>query len=101
MKNLIYLLLLSMAITSCKKEQARQVNQYTIEQFYANTRFEGGTFSADETRLLVGSDETGIFNLYEITIADGAKKQLTTSTVESYYPIVFVPGMPAPIYRAD
>ena len=101
MKNLIYLLLLSMTIPSCKKEEARQVNQYTIEQFYTNTRFEGGTFSADETRLLVGSDETGIFNLYEITLADGAKKQLTTSTVESYYPVDYVPGMSALIYSAD
>src|SRR5688572_1782716 len=68
MKNLIYLFLFSLTIPSCKKEEARQVNQYTIEQFYANTRFGGGTFSADETKLLINSDESGIYNLYEINL---------------------------------
>jgi dipeptidyl aminopeptidase/acylaminoacyl peptidase len=101
MKNLLYLSLFSMTFVSCKKEEARQVNQYSIEQFYANTRFEGGTFSADETRLLLGSNETGIFNLYEINIEDGTKKQVTNSTIESYYPIDYVPGMPALLYQAD
>lgn len=101
MKNLFYLTLLVMTLPSCNKEDARQVNQYTIEQFYANTRYSGGNFSADETRLLINSDETGIFNLYEINLADGTKKQLTNSTVESYYAIDYVPGMAALIYSAD
>jgi dipeptidyl aminopeptidase/acylaminoacyl peptidase len=101
MKNLLYLFLVIMTLPSCKTEEPRKVAQYTIEQFYANTRFEGGTFSPDETRLLIGSDETGIFNLYEINLAEGTKKQLTNSTLESCYPIDYVPGMPALLYRAD
>ncbi len=101
MKNLVYLSLLAMTLPSCKTEEPRKVAQYSIEQFYANTRFDGGTFSPDETRMLIGSDETGIFNLYEINLADGTKKQLTTSTVESYYPVDYVPGMTAILYNAD
>ena len=101
MKNLFYLSLLAMTLPSCKTEEPRQVAQYSIEQFYANTRYDGGTFSPDETRLLIGSDETGIVNLYEINLADGTKKQLTTSTVESYYPIDYVPGTNALLYNAD
>ena len=46
-----------------------QVDNYSIEQFYENTRIYGGSFSADESKLLVSSDETGIFNVYEIDIA--------------------------------
>ncbi len=42
---------------------------YSIEQFYNNTRIGGGAFSEDETKLLVNSDESGIFNLYEIKIS--------------------------------
>lgn len=101
MKNLVYLSMLAMTLPSCKTEEPRKVAQYTIEQFYANTRFQGGLFSSDETRMLIGSDETGIFNLYEINLADGTKKQLTNSTVESYYPIDYVPGMQAILYSAD
>ena len=103
MKNLLILLPLLMILPSCKKEEARarQVNQYTIEQFYANTRFSGGSFSPDETKLLINSDESGIYNLYEINIADGTKKQLTHSTVESLFSVDYIPGMSGILYNAD
>ena len=90
-----------MAITSCKQEEVRQVKQYSIEQFYANTRYSGGAFSPDDTKLLINSDESGIFNLYEITIADGSKKALTQSTVESLYNVDYVPGTTSILYSAD
>jgi Tol biopolymer transport system component len=101
MKNLLYLPLMLLALASCKKEDARQIAQYSIEQFYANTRFSGGNFSPDETRLLINSDESGIFNLYEITIADGTRRQLTTSAIESFYATDYVPGFPGILYAAD
>jgi len=101
MKNLIYLLLLAMTLPSCKKEEARQTKLYTIEQFYANTRFGGGTFSGDETRLLINSDTSGIFNLYEISLNDGIQKQMTNSTVESFFSIDYVPGSKAVLYSAN
>lgn len=50
---------------------------------------------------MIGSDETDIVNLYEINLADGSKKQLTNSTVESFYPIDYVPGTVAILYNAD
>lgn len=102
MKNLFYLLFITAAFVSCKNEpEDRVVNQYTIEQFYKNTRFSGGAFSSDETKLLINSDESGIFNLYELSIADGSKKQLTQSTIESFYSIDYVPGTDALLYSAD
>lgn len=102
MKNLLFLSLLTLPFLSCKKhEEVRQVNQYSIEQFYANTRYNGGSFSSDESKLLVNSDETGIFNVYEITLPDGNKKQLTNSAVESFFGIDYVPGFPGLLYAAD
>src|SRR6187551_813630 len=102
MKNLLFLLTTLSILTSCKEEkEARQPVQYSIEQFYANTRFSGGNFSDDETKLLINSDESGIFNLYEINVADGSKKQLTNSSVESFYGIDYVPGFPGLLYSAD
>lgn len=68
---------------ACKQEKpaapAREVKQYTIEQFYKTSAIGAGVFSPDEQKLLVHSNESGIYNLYEISIADGSKKHLTSS----------------------
>jgi dipeptidyl aminopeptidase/acylaminoacyl peptidase len=77
------------------------VPKYTIEQFYANERIGGGAFSPDESKLLISSNRTGIFNLFEISIADSAKRQLTTSAVESYFAVDYVPVTGEILYTAD
>ena len=104
MKQLSFLIFCLLVLSfSCKQEQepAHDLKQYSIEQFYQNTRVGGGAFSPDETKLLIHSDETGIFNLYEINIADGTKRQLTHSTVESYFAVDYVPGTGQVIFTAD
>ncbi|MFT5571052.1 MAG: dipeptidyl aminopeptidase/acylaminoacyl peptidase, partial [Cyclobacteriaceae bacterium] len=68
-----------------------KVTKYTIEQFYENTNIGGGSFSPDESKLLISSNETGIYNAFEIDIASGAKTQLTSSTEESYYAQSYFP----------
>lgn len=92
-------------LASCSKqasETARtDVPKYTIEQFYKNKQISGGQFSPDETRLLVSGNESGIYNLYEITIADAAQRQITNSTVESFFGIDYVPGTDKILYTAD
>ena len=39
----------------------------------------------DESKLLINSNESGIYNAYEIDIESGEKKALTNSTEESYF----------------
>jgi hypothetical protein len=46
----------------------RPVKQYTMEQFLDTTAIQGGSFSADESRLLFSSNKTGIWNAYTIPI---------------------------------
>lgn len=94
------IIFLTVLFVSCTQEQ-RPPKQYSIEDFYKNTRFFGGSFSPDETRLLLSSDESGIFNVYEITIADGSKKQITHSDTESIFAVDYVPGTNDIIYSAD
>src|SRR5688572_8446417 len=105
MKSFSLLFICILFLASCKKaekiSEPRQVNQYSIEQFYANTRFSGGFFSPDESKLLVNSDESGIFNLYEINIADGTRKPVTNSTTESFYAVDYVPGTDLLVYSAN
>jgi dipeptidyl aminopeptidase/acylaminoacyl peptidase len=104
MKKTILLFLL-LPFLACKQEKtaapAKTVKQYSIEQFYKTKSTGGGVFSPDEQRLLVHTNESGIFNLYEINLADGTKKQLTNSTVESFFAVDYVPGTADALYFAD
>ena len=86
-------------ITSCNQNYVRK--KYSIDQFYQNNRIGGGAFSDDETKLLVSSDESGIFNVYEIDIASGEKKQKTFSEKESFFAIDYLPATNHILYSAD
>jgi dipeptidyl aminopeptidase/acylaminoacyl peptidase len=105
MKKLLILWLSAGLFFACqpnnKTAPAREPQQYSIEQFYKTKATGAGIFSPDEQKLLVHSNESGIFNLYEINIADGAKKALTNSSVESYFAIDYVPGSGEVLYAAD
>lgn len=96
----VLLLFLLIGFTGVSQDTT-SVEKYTIEQFYGNTRVSGGEFSNDETKLLISSDESGIFNVYEIDIEDGSKKQITQSKEDSYFAEDYVPGTGEIIYSAD
>ncbi|MCC8359082.1 S9 family peptidase [Salinimicrobium sediminilitoris] len=100
MKNSLFLLLL-MSFPVWSQQDTTSVEEYSIEQFYENTRIGGGEFSEDEKRLLMSSDESGIFNVYEINISDGSKKQITNSKDDSFFAIDYVPGTGDILYSAD
>lgn len=100
MKTTVYLLLLLLA-AGCSEQQQEPVEQYTIEQFYGNTRVGGGYFSPDETKLLISSDESGIFNVYEIDLETGDRIQVTHSTEDSYFAVGYVPSTGEILYSAD
>ena len=81
--------------------QSDDFKQYTIEQFLKTTSYNGSSFSPDNTKILISSDETGVFNAYSVNVADGTKKQLTQSTVDSVYGIDYFPGDERFLYTAD
>ena len=67
------------------------VPQYTIEDFLGTTELLGASFSPDKRKILVSSNQTGVFNAYAIPVDGGAPVQLTRSTddairVHSYFP---------------
>jgi dipeptidyl aminopeptidase/acylaminoacyl peptidase len=106
MKNLVFVLIsLTFLFAACKQEKPaappKDVKQYTIEQFYKNKQIGGGAWSSDESKLLVHGNETGIYNLYEINVADGSQRQVTNSTVESFFVVDYVPGTAQILYSAD
>ncbi|MEP6673501.1 MAG: prolyl oligopeptidase family serine peptidase [Ferruginibacter sp.] len=79
----------------------KSVKQYSIAQLYKTKNIGGGLFNKDESRILVQNNETGIYNLYEINLADTSMKQLTNSTKESFFAVDYVAGTDQTIYSAD
>ena len=98
-KPFFWFIIFFLFVLSCQKPYTP--TKYSIEQFYENNRIGGGAFSYDETKLLVSSDESGIFNVYEIDIASGAKTQKTFSEKESFFAIDYLPGSNQILYSAD
>ncbi len=92
-----------MFAASCNNEpEARkEVKQYSAEQLFNNTSIGGGAFSTDESRILVHANTTGIFNQYEISIADTSLMPLTKSAKESFFAVDYLPGTHKYIYTAD
>ena len=80
---------------------AQEFKEYSIEQFLETTSFSGASFSPDQTKLLVSSDETGISNVYSIDVKSGEMTQLTESTVDSYSSLGYFPQDERFLYTAD
>ena len=76
-------------------ESPRQVRQYTIDQLLSITSYIGppnaampmggytNSFSPDGRKILVSSNQTGVFNVYALPVDGGAPVQLTDSKVNA------------------
>ncbi len=101
-KFLVYASLALFVLASCStKEKARMPKQFTIEQLYNNLSIGAAGFNADETKILVDNNSTGIYNVYELNISDTSSKPLTHSKTDSYFAVDFLPGSNKFIYSAD
>jgi dipeptidyl aminopeptidase/acylaminoacyl peptidase len=108
---LLAVLALAAACSSGEKEAApmaeagqEPVSRYDAEAFFATTTYalaSGYAWSQDDGRLLVSSDQSGIFNAVALTAADGAKQALTTSTTDSVFAVSWFPDDARVLYTAD
>ncbi|MBK7712397.1 MAG: S9 family peptidase [Bacteroidales bacterium] len=103
LRQLLELSLLIFVLGSCtqRSEKARIPKQYSIEQLYENLSVYGSGFNADETKLLIGSNSSGIYNVYELNISDTLTKPLTSSTKESFFAVNYLPKSSKFLYSAD
>ncbi len=102
MKNIAFLLVLAV-LAGCapKKETPREIKSYTIEQFYKNTSIGGGSFSPDESKLLLTSNESGIYNIYEYPIDGSEPKQVTNFEDRSVFAIGYFPNDERFLFSSD
>jgi dipeptidyl aminopeptidase/acylaminoacyl peptidase len=102
-KTFSVILLLCMIVTSCSVLQTEEkpTKQYSIAQFMDIVQIAGGAFSPDESKILISSKETGIFNAYEIDLKTGVQKQLTTSTDNSIFGQSYFPTDDRVVFTSD
>ncbi len=81
--------------------EVREVQRYSIEQFYDTESVRGASFSADESKILYTSDKSGVFNAYTVPVAGGATTQLTDSEDTTYSVSFFPHGERVLLMRDD
>ncbi|HEY4596974.1 MAG TPA: S9 family peptidase [Thermoanaerobaculia bacterium] len=79
----------------------RQVRQYTIDQFLANTAYGGASFSPDGRKILLSSNQTGVFNAFALPLDGGKPVQLTDSKVSAIQAIGYFPHDERFLYTSD
>lgn len=107
MKHLI-LIGLVLFFVSCKEDTTKkeplaqkEIKQYTIEQFMDNESVRGGSFSHDNSKLLISSNKTGIYNAYTVAATGGDYQPITASDSISYFATTFFPNDDRMLLSAD
>ena len=79
--------------------------KYAAEAFYKTTDYllatPDGAYSPDGSRLLITSNATGIFNVYELDLASGSQTALTNSSTNAAYAVSYFPDGMRFLYTAD
>ncbi|MCA6074705.1 S9 family peptidase [Fulvivirga sedimenti] len=105
MKSHIYFFLLFGLLFSCSKtensEKAADIPLYTIEQFMDVESINGSSFSPDESKILINSNKSGVFNAYEISIETGEITQVTSSEDNAIFGQSYFPEDDRIIYSSD
>jgi dipeptidyl aminopeptidase/acylaminoacyl peptidase len=107
MKHLI-LVFSILLIVGCKDKETKKkddtavnVQQYSIEQFMDNEAVGGGSFSTDNSKLLISSNRTGIYNVYTVSTNGGDYTPITASDSTSYFATSFFPNDDRMLLSAD
>ena len=81
--------------------EAPDIPSYSAEAFYDTEQVFGASFSADETRILMTSDRTGVMNVYSQPVSGGTAETLTSSTTDANLGIAFFPNDDRILFTAD
>ena len=75
--------------------------KYSIEEFLGTTNHWGASFSPSAEKILVSSDESGIYNAYAIQTDGSGTVQLTQSEENSIFAISYFPEDERFLYTSD
>jgi dipeptidyl aminopeptidase/acylaminoacyl peptidase len=105
MKKISLAAALLFLVLSCgdkeKEPDTREIGTYTIAQFMDNEAVFGSGFSPDNSKVLVTSNRSGIYNMYTLPSEGGEMTPLTASDSSSVYSISYFPNDERILFRMD
>src|SRR5436305_4314502 len=72
-------------------QDSRAVPEYDARTFYDTISYFGASFSADEKRLVLTSDASGVFNAYSVPVEGGDLVRLTDSKTSAIFAVGYFP----------
>jgi dipeptidyl aminopeptidase/acylaminoacyl peptidase len=104
MKQFSLVIAVLLLLFSCGKKETkteREIGQYSIAQFMDTEAVFGSGFSPDNSKVLVTSNRSGIYNMYTLPATGGDMTPLTTSDSSSVYSISYFPNDERILFRMD
>ncbi|WKV10568.1 TolB family protein [Marivirga harenae] len=98
---LLCIFLLACSSQKVTEKEEDKLTHYTIEEFYNNINYSGGYFSHDESKLLVSSNATGIYNLYALHTDGSRIDTLSNNEDESWFAESYFPNDDRILFSAD
>ena len=86
------------------KVASNAIPKYDAKTFFLTTSFGlagQSAFSKNAESLLISSDESGVFNAYQLDLSTGKRQQITRSTTDATYAVSFFPDGERILYTAD
>lgn len=103
--NILIVILVTTLLSSCSEQADTgmvvkevvtvEIPKYSAEAFFATTSYGlagGKAFSPDNSKLLIHSDESGIFNVYALPVDGGDAVALTQSDSDAMFAISWFPN---------
>jgi Tol biopolymer transport system component len=90
-----------LAVAACTGDAVREVQQYSVADFYKNDDYVAAGFSPDRRRLLVSSNRSGVYNAYALPLDSGALEPLTQSTTNTIIAVSYFPHDERILYTSD
>jgi dipeptidyl aminopeptidase/acylaminoacyl peptidase len=75
--------------------------RYSVADLYRNTEYAGASFSPSSDRILVSSNQSGVYNVYAIPAAGGEPEPLTRSTDNAIFAVSYFPADDRVLYSSD
>ncbi|WP_340063188.1 S9 family peptidase [Ascidiimonas aurantiaca] len=107
-KTLVFVTVLSLLYgckngtkTDEKTALVENLKTYTIEQMMDNEAIGGGSFAPDNSKLLISSNRSGIYNMYIIPVSGGEPIPVTASDSSSVFAISYFPNDERMLFRMD
>ncbi|MFU8812555.1 MAG: S9 family peptidase [Balneolaceae bacterium] len=97
-KNLLLIVPLLILFTACdNRGDDNEFVSYPADLFFESITYSlghsgGFAFSADETRLIINSDQSGVFNAYALHLEDGRTEPLSESENNSVFAVSWFPN---------